>query len=69
MLQLRERDRLDPMMQRLLDNLDLLAAHDMLALTRAVGADREDLLDMLAELQAARSQARPRLRGRARSRP
>ena len=51
MLQLRERDRLDPLMQRLIDNLDLLAAHDMLALTRAVGADREDLLDMLAELK------------------
>lgn len=51
MLQLRERDRLDPMMQRLLDNLDLLAAHDMPALARAVGADREDLLDMLAELK------------------
>jgi RNA polymerase sigma-54 factor len=51
-LQLRERDRLDPMMQRLLDNLDLLAAHDMAALSRALGADREDLADMLAELKA-----------------
>jgi RNA polymerase sigma-54 factor len=51
MLQLRERDRLDPMMQRLLDNLDLLAAHDMAGLARAVGADREDLFDMLAELK------------------
>jgi RNA polymerase sigma-54 factor len=50
-LQLRERDRLDPLMQRLLDNLDLLAAHDMQGLSRAVGADREDLLDMLAELK------------------
>jgi RNA polymerase sigma-54 factor len=50
-LQLRERDRLDPLMQRLLDNLDLLAAHDMPGLSRAVGADREDLLDMLAELK------------------
>src|SRR5690606_35285793 len=50
-LQLRERDRLDPLMQRLLDNLDLLAAHDMVGLARAVGADREDLVDMLAELR------------------
>jgi RNA polymerase sigma-54 factor len=40
------------MMQRLLDNLDLLAAHDMAALARAVGADRDDLIDMLAELRA-----------------
>jgi RNA polymerase sigma-54 factor len=50
-LQLAERDRLDPLMQRLLDNLDLLAAHDMPGLGRAVGAHREDLLDMLAELK------------------
>ncbi|HVY52407.1 MAG TPA: RNA polymerase factor sigma-54 [Devosia sp.] len=51
-LQLGERDRLDPMMQRLLDNLDLVAAHDLTALGRAVGAEREDLIDMLAELRA-----------------
>jgi RNA polymerase sigma-54 factor len=51
-LQLRERDRLDPLMQRLLDNLDLVAGHDLQALARAVGADRDDLLDMLAELRA-----------------
>jgi RNA polymerase sigma-54 factor len=50
-IQLRERDRLDPLMQRLLDNLDLLAVHDMTGLSRAVGADREDLIDMLAELR------------------
>jgi len=50
-IQLREKDRLDPMMQRLLDNLDLIAAHDMVALMRAVGADREDLADMLGELR------------------
>ncbi|MBI4920896.1 MAG: RNA polymerase factor sigma-54 [Devosia nanyangense] len=51
-LQLRERDRLDPMMVRLLDNLDLIASHDLGTLARAVGADREDLLDMLGELKA-----------------
>lgn len=50
-IQLREKDRLDPMMQRLLDNLELLAAHDMPALLRAVGCDREDLADMLTELK------------------
>lgn len=50
-LQLREKDRLDPMMQRLLDNLELIAQHDLGALARAVGCDREDLLDMLAELR------------------
>jgi len=50
-LQLREKDRLDPMMQRLLDNLELITQHDLPMLARAVGADREDLLDMLAELR------------------
>jgi RNA polymerase sigma-54 factor len=50
-IQLREKDRLDPMMLRLLDNLELLAAHDMPGLLRAVGCDREDLTDMLAELK------------------
>ncbi len=51
-LQLRERDRLDPMMQRLLEHLDLIASHDLAALARAVGADRDDLADMLSELRA-----------------
>jgi RNA polymerase sigma-54 factor len=51
-IQLRERDRLDPMMQKLLDHLELIASHDFVALAREVGADREDLLDMLAELRA-----------------
>ncbi|SFV37852.1 RNA polymerase sigma-54 factor [Devosia crocina] len=50
-LQLRERDRLDPIMQRLLDNLELVAAHNVPALLKAVGCDREDLADMLAELR------------------
>jgi len=50
-LQLRERDRLDPMMQRLLDHLELVAEHNMPALLKAVGCDREDLADMLAELR------------------
>ncbi len=50
-LQLREKDRLDPMMQRLLDRLELIAQHDLVALGRAIGADREDVLEMLAELR------------------
>jgi RNA polymerase sigma-54 factor len=50
-IQLREKDRLDPMMQRLLDHLDLIAAHDFAGLARVVGCDREDLADMLAELR------------------
>lgn len=50
-IQLRERDRLDPMMERLLRHLDMIAAHDLPGLARAVGCDREDLADMLAELR------------------
>lgn len=50
-LQLRERDRLDPLMQALLDNLDLVASHDLQTLARRIGVDREDLADMLVELR------------------
>ncbi len=50
-IQLRERDRLDPMMARLIDNLGLVAEHNIAALLKAVGCDREDLVDMLAELR------------------
>src|SRR5690606_30013794 len=50
-IQLRERDRLDPMMAILLDHLELLAEHDLAGLMRAIGCDREDLMDMLAELR------------------
>lgn len=50
-IQLREKDRLDPMMALLLDNLALVADHDMAGLARAVGCDRDDLADMLGELR------------------
>ncbi len=52
MLQLRERDRLDPAMQALLDNLPLLARRDMPALRKLCGVDDEDLRDMIAEVRA-----------------
>lgn len=51
-LQLRDLDRLDPAMQALLDNLDLLAKHDKSALLRVCGVDDEDLTDMVAEIRA-----------------
>ena len=50
-LQLAERDRLDPYMELLLAHLDLVASHDLAALIRVVGCDREDLADMVAELR------------------
>ena len=50
-IQLRERNRLDPLIARLLDNLHLVATHDMAALVRAVGTDRDEVIEMLAELR------------------
>jgi RNA polymerase sigma-54 factor len=51
-LQLGERNRLDPAMQALLDNLELLARRDMPALCKACGVDVEDLREMIAEVRA-----------------
>ena len=50
-LQLAERDRLDPAMQAFLDNLDLMAKHDIAALQSVCGLDREDVADIIAELK------------------
>ncbi|MBT5243358.1 MAG: RNA polymerase factor sigma-54 [Rhodospirillaceae bacterium] len=50
-LQLRERDRLDPAMQTLLENLDLLAKRDLKRLTEICGVDAEDIADMFAEIK------------------
>jgi RNA polymerase sigma-54 factor len=50
-IQLRERDRFDPLMQRLVENLPLVAEHNVPGLLRAIGCDREDLSDMLSELR------------------
>ena len=51
-LQLRDRDRLDPAMQRLLDNLPLLAARNAAVLIRLCGVDAEDLAEMVAEIKS-----------------
>ena len=50
-LQLRERDRFDPAMQALIDNLPALARRDFPLLRRVCGVDDEDLLDMIAEIR------------------
>ena len=52
MLQLKERNRFDPAMDALLDNLQLLARRDFGALKRACEVDDEDLREMIAELKA-----------------
>jgi RNA polymerase sigma-54 factor len=51
MIQLKDKNRYDPAMAALLDNLELLARRDMGALKRACGVDDEDLRDMIAELR------------------
>ncbi len=51
-LQLRDRDRLDPAMQAMLDHLELVAKHDKAALLKLCGVDEEDLTDMVAELRS-----------------
>jgi RNA polymerase sigma-54 factor len=50
-LQLREKDRLDPAMQALLDNLELLAKREFGKLRRLCGVDNEDLLQMVTEIK------------------
>ena len=50
-LQLKEKNRLDPAMAALLDNLDRLAKHDYAALKSLCGVDDEDLNEMVAELR------------------
>ncbi len=51
-LQLRDRDRLDPAMHTLLDNLPLLAARNIAALVRLCGVDAADVADMIAEIKS-----------------
>ena len=52
MLQLQDRNRCDPAMMALLDNLDLLAKRDLAALRKVCSVDDEDLRDMIAEIKA-----------------
>jgi DNA-directed RNA polymerase specialized sigma54-like protein len=49
---LRRKNRLDPAMAALVNNLELLARRDFATLKRLCGVDEEDLLDMLAEIRA-----------------
>jgi RNA polymerase sigma-54 factor len=49
--QLAERDRLDPAMAALLENLDLLARRELRRLTTICGVDMDDLAEMIAEIR------------------
>lgn len=50
-LQLKEKDRLDPAMATLLDNLELLARREIGTLIKLCEVDEEDILDMISEIQ------------------
>lgn len=50
-IQLREKNRLDPAMEALLDNLDLLAARNLAAIMKVCGVDAEDVADMVSDIR------------------
>ncbi|MCG5242280.1 RNA polymerase factor sigma-54 [Azospirillum doebereinerae] len=50
-IQLREKNRLDPAMQALLDNLELLAARNLAAIMKVCGVDAEDVADMVSDIR------------------
>ncbi|EJC75015.1 RNA polymerase sigma-54 factor [Rhizobium leguminosarum bv. trifolii WSM2012] len=50
-IQLKQKDRYDPAMQALVENLEPLARRDFATLKRLCGVDEEDLLDMLGEIR------------------
>ncbi len=51
-IQLREKNRLDPAMELLLDNLELLAKRESKALMKLCSVDEEDLAGMIADIRA-----------------
>ncbi|MGE0563380.1 MAG: RNA polymerase factor sigma-54 [Pseudolabrys sp.] len=50
-IQLKERDRYDPAMAALIDNLDLLAKRDIASLRKLCGVGDEDIADMISEIR------------------
>ena len=51
-LQLQDRNHLDPAMQKVVDNLDLLAKRDFAALGKLTGLEMDDLHDILLEIRS-----------------
>ncbi len=51
-LQLAEKNRLDPAMERLLANLELLAKHDLQSLMRICELEADDVVEMIGEIRA-----------------
>ncbi|MBT9290913.1 RNA polymerase factor sigma-54 [Prosthecodimorpha staleyi] len=51
-IQLRERDRYDPAMRKLIENIELLARRDFAQLRKLCAVDDEDLVEMIGEIKA-----------------
>ncbi len=51
-LQLIDKNRFDPAMEALIDNIELLAKRDLAGLKKTCGVDDEDLVEMIAEIRA-----------------
>lgn len=50
-LQLKDQNRYDPQIAALLDNLDLLATHNLAALRKVIGADISEITEMIEEIK------------------
>lgn len=50
-IQLREKDRLDPVMDLFLENIDLFARRDFAKLTKVCGIDKEDLTSLIDDIR------------------
>ncbi len=50
-LQLKDQNRYDPVIARLLENLGLLAAHNLAQLKKAVGVEMDELAEMIPEIK------------------
>lgn len=51
-LQLIDKNRFDPAMEALIENIELLAKRDLAGLKKICGVDDEDLVEMIAEIRA-----------------
>ncbi|MFY0615200.1 MAG: RNA polymerase factor sigma-54 [Hyphomicrobiaceae bacterium] len=51
-LQLKEQNRFDPVIAALLDNLDMLASHNLAGLRKVVKVDQDELAEMIVELKS-----------------
>jgi RNA polymerase sigma-54 factor len=51
-LQLKDKNRYDPIIAALIENLDLLAQHNLPALRRLCGVDSDELADMIGEIRS-----------------